>query len=134
MFEELDQAFGGSDKIDPALLLSSGIDFTSLSDCLNTDTSQSLEAASDSESPMAKRESSTSHRNGRTHNSRKCSKPNTDALTQVFTKKWKEDKELQKEREQKEEERAERAERRQDEMLNVLKGAVDALTRIADAT
>ena len=134
MFEELDQAFGGSDKIDPALLLSSGIDFTSLSDCLNTDTSQSLEAASDSESPMAKRESSTSRRNGRTHNSRKRSKPNTDALTQVFTKKWKEDKELQKEREQKEEERAERAEHHQDEMLNVLKGAVDALIRIADAT
>ena len=132
MFEELDQAFGGSDKIDPALLLSSGIDFTSLSDCLNTDPSQSLEAASDSESPMAKRESSTSHRNGRTHNSRKCSKPNTDALTQVFTKKWKEDKELQKECEKKEE-YAEHAERHQEEMLNVLKGAVAALTCIADA-
>ena len=83
---------------------------------------------------MAKRESSTSHQNGQTHNSRKCSKLNTDGLTQVFTKKQKEDKELQKEREQKEEERAERAEHHQDEMLNVLKGAVDALIRIADAT
>jgi hypothetical protein len=128
LFEELDQVFGGSDKIDPALLLSSATDFNVV-DYLNTDTS----ATSDVESPTAER-GSGGHRNGRTHNPKKRSKVNTDALTEVFRKKWKEDKDSQEEREKKEDERVERAERRQEEMLTVLKGAIDALTRMADAT
>ena len=108
----------------------SATDFGSV-DYLNTDTSQS-QFTSDIESPTAERESS-SHRNGRTHNPRKRSKANTDALTEVFKKKWKEDKDSQEEREKKEDEHAERAERRQEEMLTVLKDAIDALTHIADA-
>jgi len=57
LFEELDQVFGGSDKIDPALLLSSATDFGAV-DYLNTDTSQS-QFTSDIESPTAERESSS---------------------------------------------------------------------------
>jgi hypothetical protein len=67
------------------------------------------------------------------HNPKKRSKVNMDTLMEVFKKKWKEDKDLQEEREKKEDERVERAERRQEDMLTVLKGAIDALTRIADA-
>jgi hypothetical protein len=57
LFEELDQVFGGSDKIDPALLLSSATDFNTI-DYLNTDTSQS-QFTSDVESPTTEQESSS---------------------------------------------------------------------------
>jgi len=133
--------FGGSDNIEPALLLSSGTNFGDLN-FLNTDTSQS-QAPSDIESPTMEREVN-SHRNGCTHNTKKRPKATIDGLTELLTKTWKEDKEEREERqliddereakrEKKEDERAERAERRQDEMIAVLKQAAEAISRMADS-
>jgi hypothetical protein len=141
LFEELDSVVGGSDNIEPALLLSSGTNFGDI-DFFNTDTSQS-QAPSDIESPTIERETS-SHRNGRTHNAKKRPRASIDGLTELLTKRWKEDKEERMERqliddekerirEKKEDERAERAERRQDEMIAVLKQAAEAISRIADS-
>ena len=133
--------FGGSDNIEPALLLSSGTNFGDL-DFLNTDTSQS-QAPSDIESPTMERELN-SHRNGRTHNAKKRPKVSMDGLSELLTKKWKEDKEEREERqlvdherkaerEKKEDECAECAECRQDEMIAVLRQATEAISRIADS-
>ena len=129
LFEELDEVFGSSDKIDPPLLLSSATDFGNI-DLMITDTSQS-QAASDIETSINERGLSI-RKNGCTHNPKKRSKACLDDLTDVLKKKWKEDKEERNEREKKEDECVERAERRQEEMINVLKGAIDALARIAD--
>ena len=106
------------------------------------DTSQS-QAPSDIESPTIKREVN-SHRNGCTHNAKKRPKPTVDSLTELLTKRQKEDKEEREERrlidderaanhEKKEDEHAERAERHQDEMIAVLKQAAEAISRIADS-
>src|SRR5436190_1864112 len=65
-------------------------------DFLNTDTSQS-QGPSDIESPTMERELN-SHRNGRTHNAKKRPKVSMDGLSELLTKKWKEDKEEREER------------------------------------
>ena len=130
--------FGGSDNIEPALLLSSSNNFGDLN-FLNTDTSQS-QAPSDIESPTMEREVNT-HRNGLTHNAKKRPKATIDGLTELLTKRWKQDKEereecqlIDDEREAKYEKKEdERAERRQDEMIAVLKQAAEAISRMADS-
>ena len=86
---------------------------------------------------------SNSHRNGRVHNAKKRPRKNIDSLTELLTKKWKEDKEEREEkeaieqtkaalREQKEDERVEREEKRQDEMVAAMKMAAEAISRIAE--
>jgi len=85
-----------------------------------------------------------SHRNGRMHNVKKRSKVSMDGLSELLTKKWKEDKEEREERqlvdherkaerEKKEDECAEHTEHRQDEMIAVLRQATEAISRIADS-
>ena len=76
IFDELDEVIKGSDKIDPALLLSSATDFMTL-DISDTTLSQDT---SDIKTLTTERELTT-HRNERIHNPKKHSTTNTNDLT-----------------------------------------------------
>lgn len=54
-------------------------------------------------------------------------------IWQVFKKKWKEEKEERAKHDRKEEERVEHDEHRQDELINIMKNAVNVLECITDA-
>lgn len=120
---------GGSDKINPSMLISSDMDFANFEFFQATDNLQS-QPPSDFESPAASDKENVNHRNGRTHNPTK--RKNLDGLSDILASKWAEDKEMRLEREKKEEERTERSERRADELLDIMNRATDALTRIAE--
>jgi len=145
LYEALNEAIGMSDKIDPALLLSSATDFTNLNDVLS-DTTVSQDLSEISEIPTTKKEAvnAATHRNGRTHNPRKRARPSDaaiDALNETLQKKWKEDKDEREERERKEiererkeEERSNHDEVRQDELINIMKSVAEAFQSIAKAS
>jgi len=132
LFDELDDVVGGSDKINPSLLISSATDFTNYEFFQASDTPQSLEPSSDFDGPTTSEneKENVNHRNGRTHNPKK--RKNMDGLLEILGRKWEEDKEERIEREKREEERTERSERRANDLLNIMRSAADALARIAE--